>query len=58
MAGLAGSGNIEARDWDPPVRLLFSVNLQKGSYLAAQAQGPFPLDVNIKRSRLGPARTG
>jgi len=36
---------------------VFGVKLWKGSYLAAQAQGPFPSDVNFERSCLGPART-
>ena len=40
-----------------PYGCLYGVNLRKGSYLAAQAQGPFPTDVNIERSWLGLART-
>ncbi len=40
-----------------PYRCLHGVNLQKGSYLAAQAQGSFPGDVNIERSCLGHTHT-
>jgi hypothetical protein len=37
--------------------LVFGVNLRKGSYLAAQAQGPFPSILILAAPDWGPARS-